>query len=108
MQYKINISDEAKIDIIKATEWYDNKQFGLGERLIKRIDEAILQIIYQPFAYVKIFLSFRKISTKQFSYFIYYYINTEKNLIDIIAILHTKRNPMIWKKRVTKIDMFHK
>ena len=43
MQYKINISDEAKIDV-----------------------------------------------------------NSEKNLIDIIAILHTRRNPKIWKKRVKK------
>ena len=102
MQYKINISAGAKIDIIEAQKWYDNKEFGFGAKLIQRIDEAILQITYQPFGYRKIFLSFRKKTTKQFSYSIYYYVNTDRKIIDIIAVLHTRRSPALWKQRVKK------
>ena len=102
MQYKINIQPDAKTDIAGAAEWYDEQRFGLGMELMQRIDEALKQILHQPFGYKKVFMDFRKILTKKFPFFIYYYIDTEKKKIEIVAVIHTSRNPLIWKKRIQK------
>ncbi|RLD67104.1 MAG: hypothetical protein DRI95_05390 [Bacteroidetes bacterium] len=70
--------------------------------LILRIDDGINQILLQPEGFQKVFMDFRKISTKQFPYCIYYYVDSNNKKIDIAAVMHTSRNPSLWKKRLKK------
>ena len=102
MHYRINIQPDAKNDIIKASDWYDSKHFGLGPELIQKVDEAIKQVLLQLLGYQKVFLNFRKVLIKQFSYCIYYHIDSKSEKIDIVAVIHTSRSPEVWKKRIRK------
>ena len=100
MNYVLVIIEEAITELDDAFVWYETKSLGLGEKFIENIEKG--------FNFVKNNL---KASEKQsnvvyrhvvnkFPYGIYYLIDKEKKQIKVIAILHFKRNPSIWKKRL--------
>ncbi len=48
--------------------------------------------------YHKVLADLRRAFCKKFPYAIYY--KTEKSIITIIAVLHQRRNPIEWEKRI--------
>ncbi len=48
--YKIEISDDAEKDISTSTEYYEDKQKGLGRRFFNLILEAFELIIKNPYS----------------------------------------------------------
>jgi len=90
MKYKIIVQPDAKNDIFEAAEWYDKQRFELGLELILRINEVFEPISLQPLGFQKVFMNFRKIITKQFSYNIYYLAYPFKSHFNQKKILNTQ------------------
>lgn len=88
---------KAEEDIRKAYEWYEEKRTNLGVEFISEVETVFDTIKENPKKNVVIFKTVRRALCKRFPYSIYF-IDSKSNII-IVAVLHQKRNPEIWKRR---------
>ena len=51
MTYKIKISEEAKLDLEDAYQWYESQINQLGAEFIRVVDKNLASIQKNPFAY---------------------------------------------------------
>ena len=100
MKYSISILSEAQIDIDTTVAWYELKQQGLGYLYFTVIDKSIQLIARHPFASQEIYKGLRRLVIKKFPYGIYYKIVPNKLEIQIIAIIHFRRNTKIIRRRL--------
>ncbi|HDY86961.1 MAG TPA: type II toxin-antitoxin system RelE/ParE family toxin [bacterium] len=99
MNYNVSISDDAENDLDESFIWYEIQRVGLGGLFFKSVNQSITIILKNPRAFQKVYKNIRKILTEKFPYCIYYYINENEKLIKIIAIIHSRRSPVVWKSR---------
>jgi toxin ParE1/3/4 len=92
MSFAIRISDEAISDIDESYIWYDFQQSSLGDDFANTIDNSfrILSLNAQSFPIVH--KNIRKYVLPRFPFNIYYRINVRYGVIEIIRILHHKRD----------------
>lgn len=95
--YHLIVKEEAKEEISDAYKWYEDKQIGLGERLLDELDDCFSSIKKNPKQFIKTHKEMRQAILKIFPFVIIYEI--EKELVIVYAIFHTSRNPEIWKNR---------
>lgn len=95
--YKLLINPFAELELDDAKEWYNLQQDNLGDRFVNKIDKIIIRINENPFQFPKEKKQIRKAVIKLYPYVIFFYVT--ENVINVFAIFHTSRNPMIWKKR---------
>lgn len=95
--YNLLINPFAELELEEAKDWYNLQQDDLGERFVKEIDKTIIRINENPFQFPKEMKKIRKAIVNDFPYSIFFYMTD--NLINVFAIFHSSRNPMIWKKR---------
>ena len=90
--YKLRIRILAKEDANEIFEYYDKIETSLGVSFLYALYSEFDAIILNPhmFQWVR-FL-------KKFPYGLHYRI-VEDKYIEILSVLHTSRNPEIWKKR---------
>ncbi|MFP9113104.1 type II toxin-antitoxin system RelE/ParE family toxin [Flavobacterium sp. RHBU_3] len=97
MPYKIQISVRAVADIREAENWYNEQLSGLGTRykiaVKSQINDLRDDALLYPVKYDDV--HYRKI--KGFPYLLHYRI--KQNVVDIIAVIHTSRNPDIWHEK---------
>lgn len=98
MKYKIILTEKAKFDIEETSEWYEKQKKGLSKKFLFFIKNYIQTINENPFLFAVIFQDIRKIKIKKFPYLIFYYIENNEIII-IIAVIHTSRSDVVWRKR---------
>ncbi|MBO6792670.1 MAG: type II toxin-antitoxin system RelE/ParE family toxin [Balneolaceae bacterium] len=99
MIYKIHVSSEAELDLQDSYNWYESKVEGLGEKFLSHIDRNFETIASNPFAYAVRFRSFVRAYVMPYSPYLILYIITEES-IKIIAVFHTRLNPIKLKDRL--------
>lgn len=87
----------AKQDIKEAALWYNTKQKGLGKRFSLQIRQKVDLLKQEPYAAAIRYDDVRTAVLDVFPYMVHYSIDEAKKLILISAILHTSRNPDLWK-----------
>ena len=92
MTYRIVLSTAALKELDDSYDWYEEKSFGLGPRFILAVNDALNRISLNPEAFPKKNDDYREILTKVFPYLIVYEIKYV-NIINVIHIFHTHRNP---------------
>lgn len=100
MEYTIILYYDAEQDIIEIVKWYDLKSVELSNRFISQLDEAINKISVLPYAFSYLYDDVRKIKLRKFPYLIFYKINDL--IVHVYGVIHTKRNPLTYKKRLRK------
>lgn len=101
--YKLLINPFAELELIQAKEDYNLQKEDLGERFVKEIDKTITRINKNPFQFPKEKKKIRKAVVSNFPFIIFFYV--VDNTINVFAVFHSSRNPMIWKKRFkNKLD----
>lgn len=100
MRYSVSILPEAEADIDNAYIWYESKQVDLGNLFFKIIAESVNYISNNPFICEEIYKGTRRFVIKKFPYGIYYRVNLEMKEIQIIGIIHFKRNARLIKRRL--------
>jgi plasmid stabilization system protein ParE len=89
---------EAKVDVVSARDWYNGQRPGLGDEFVATVDELISQIEQTPELYAVVVRDVRRVKVRRFPYVAYYRIL--ENRIEILAVLHGRRNPKIWRGRI--------
>ena len=97
--FRVVILPLAKKDILEAAKWYQTKQPGLGKRFTLEVRNKVSFIERNPMACSKKYDNVRTAVLNTFPFLVHYTIDEAKNVIIISAVLHTSRNPKIWKYR---------
>lgn len=92
------IRPEAEADLADAYTWYDRQRTGLGIDLIREVDRKLDDLQSLPESFPIVYRDVRRALTKRFPYGIYFVVDDTR--IVVIAILHAKRNPKTWQRRI--------
>lgn len=87
----------ADADIEAAFEWYESEQSGLGLEFLDEVRAAYARILDGPFKYQELRSGIRRALTRRFPYGIYF--SVEDDLIVVIAVLDSARDPVEWQLR---------
>jgi plasmid stabilization system protein ParE len=97
--YKSVILPLAKEDIREAALWYNKQQIGLGKRFTAEVREKVHFIRQNPKASNIRYKNVRTTVLNFFPFMIHFTIDEKNKTVIISAVLHTSRNPELWKKR---------
>lgn len=97
--YKSAILPLAKEDIQEAALWYNKQQNGLGKRFTAEVREKVHFIIQNPKASNIRYKNVRTTVLNIFPFMIHFTIDEKNKTVIISAVLHTSRDPELWKKR---------
>lgn len=100
--YESIILPLAKEDIRDAALWYEEKQTGLGKRFTQQVREKSSFIKENPKACNVRYDNVRTAVLNVFPFMLHYVIDENNKTVVISAVLHTSRNPDLWKKRQSK------
>ena len=98
MDYNLIIRPEARVDLLDTFQWYQEQREGLGFDFKLCIDEVISTIQKNPLIHKPLFQNVRRAVTKRFPFGVFYIF--DNNTIVILAVIHARRDPMNWKKRI--------
>lgn len=96
--YKSIVLYQAKEDIRKAAEWYNERQIGLGKRFISEVRNKVYYVRQNPKISGVRFNNVRTAILSDFPFMIHYTIDENIKAILIVAVLHTSRDPGLWNR----------
>lgn len=90
-------TSEAQADVEEAFAWYEAQRPGLGETFRRALDLAVESIEAHPEAYAILHRQTRRVLLPRFPYGLYYRV-LGQNIV-VVACLHGKRHPRLWRSR---------
>jgi toxin ParE1/3/4 len=84
-------------DLRDAVDFYNSKRPGLGERFYLNFEAKIESIQGNPMQYAIRHENVRCAKINRFPFMIHFTDLTDR--IVVVGIIHTSRNPQLWKKR---------
>jgi plasmid stabilization system protein ParE len=97
--FKSIILPLAKEDIREAAKWYNKQQEGLGKRFTAEIREKVHFMRSNPKASNVPYDGVRTVVLNVFPFMVHYTVDERNKTIIVSAVLHTSRNPELWKNR---------
>ena len=97
MALRIIVKPLAELDLELAVKWYLLENEKLAEEFLFEFRNAVRIVSVTPLGFQRRYKSVRAFAMKKFPYNVYYIL--DKNTFFVIAIIHQKRNPKLWKKR---------
>ncbi len=97
--YKSVILPLAKEDIRETAQWYSKQQKGLGKRFTAEVREKVYFIRQNPKTSNVRYKNVRTAVLNVFPFMIHYTVDEKSTTVIILAVLHTSRNPELWKNR---------
>jgi plasmid stabilization system protein ParE len=88
---------QAQEELEQAIEFYKEQQAGLDKRFLEAVDDAINRVRRNPVLYRKINENARKCRLLHFPYAIIFRVASQR--IEIIAVMHLRKEPNYWKSR---------
>ena len=93
----VKFHPQAEAEFIAAAKYYESQQKNLGVRFISSVEAGVARITSNPHLFPVIGQDVRQCLTRTFPFGIVF--RDTKEQIEIIAIMHLKREPGYWKKR---------
>jgi toxin ParE1/3/4 len=88
---------QAKLDLVEARRWYEERRPGLGESFVDAVDAVLAVVLDHPNLHPRVSERVRRASVGRFPYGIFYTVNGDT--VRVIAVLHNARDPERWKGR---------
>ena len=89
----------ARKEFDEAADWYEEQRPGLRSEFVYAVDAALAKAFGSPFSFPIVQGSkIRRALVGRFPYAVFFGIDGDK--IIVYAVLHTSRNPMIWRGRI--------
>jgi plasmid stabilization system protein ParE len=73
-------------------------QTGLRDEFLDELSSALSRVIKDPFQFPKIKNQIRRALLRRFPYSVYFDVTGET--LELIAVLHQRRHPRTWEKRL--------
>jgi plasmid stabilization system protein ParE len=98
MRRKFVLPPQAENDIATAAQWYEEQRSGLSLEFRSALDQAFLAIESNPALHATIYRELRRALLHRFPYAVFY--AERANEIIVVAVLHTSRDPRLWRARL--------
>jgi toxin ParE1/3/4 len=99
MIWSVVLRAEAYDDLESAVSWYEQKSRGLGDRFTDAVRKLKMRIAGNPYFYGEAGKKVRAGKLDKFPYVVYYLLETDR--VVIIGILHGRRSPRVWQRRIS-------
>jgi plasmid stabilization system protein ParE len=96
MSLPVVLSHEAEREFDAAADWYE-QQAGLGTEFVTNVRDVLSRIGQMPEMHAVIYRKVRRAKVRRFPYNIFY--RAQPDRVEVIAVLHSHRNPSVWKNR---------
>jgi plasmid stabilization system protein ParE len=93
MTYRTTFLSKARQEFIEASDWYEKRQTGLGDRFRQKVYDCIRSLEENPEKFREVKKSYRQADVAIFPYILIYRIHKRKKEIAIVSVFHTRRNP---------------
>jgi plasmid stabilization system protein ParE len=87
----------ARLDVIEARDWYEQRSAGLGDALILEIDHQVDRIADNPMAFPVMLADMRRARLRRFPYALFFRV-VEADCF-VFACFHASRDPTRWGER---------
>jgi plasmid stabilization system protein ParE len=94
--------EAADEELHKAKQYYELQRPGLGLEFVEAFEEAMERVVAFPEAWGLIADKVRCCIFKRFEYGVIYVVRDET--IFVLAVMHLKRRPGYWKRRLREIE----
>jgi plasmid stabilization system protein ParE len=91
------LTPAAELDLASAIEWYESKHIDLSYDFRLALDATLSLITRHPDAYAVVAPGMRRALLRRFPHAVYY--RRHEALIEVVAILHPRRSPLVWQAR---------
>jgi toxin ParE1/3/4 len=91
----------AERELIAAARFYETRASGLGANFIRQIECTLADVVVHPNAgslFMGMGTTIRRRLMQRFPFGVVYEVETEN--ISVIAIMHLRRRPGYWKRRL--------
>ena len=95
---RVSLDPAARADLRKAKRYYERQRPGLGEEFLDAAWNRIQHLVRHPYTAPVIEYDVRRAGEDRFHYNLYYYV--EEDELVIIAVIHQRRHPDTWKRRI--------
>lgn len=96
-EFEFLITEPAEIEIFDAIEWYKKIDERLAKRFVFELYDYFDLIKKKPNSFRVRYKKLRLANLPIFPYQIIYRLKS--NSIEVIAVIHAKRNPKHWKRK---------
>jgi plasmid stabilization system protein ParE len=102
MAYKVVVGKSAHTDIKNVLDWYAGESPVALEKFVQGFYRCLDDLSERPesFGLVRQRTRFRRVKIKRFPYLIVFRVDEMRSRVFIAALIHEKRNPDIWVKRL--------
>ncbi len=87
----------AETELLKQAAWYEDRQFGLGDRMMAAVEEALALALHFPKGGRPSAANTRVVKVRRFPLLVVYRWNDP--WLDIVAVAHERQRPTYWAKR---------
>lgn len=94
---RVIVRDEARVDLLDAKRWYEERRTGLGDEFVDAVDSAIAAAKQRPLSFRIVRGEVRRTLLRRFPYGVYFTVSSKA--ITIIAVFHARRDPKRWQDR---------
>ena len=88
---------EARLDILEARAWYEERAEGLGSEFARAVDGAASGILRFPKAFPTVHGQVRKAVLRRFPYSLLFLIDGDE--LVVLGCFHHRRDPRTWTDR---------
>jgi len=95
---QIVFRQQARGELDEAGDWYEEERIGLGLEFFAEIEHLLQRVTGNPEQFPVLYRGTRKAVARRFPYCVYF---RERNqIIVVVAVFHSARNPLAWQSRV--------
>ncbi len=92
--FDVELLPQAEHELAEAFDWYEEQLAGLGNKFYKELDHYFTAISKNPHHYpIKYKGDLHVVVLNKFPYLIIYWVDKINNLIIVVSIFHTSREP---------------
>lgn len=90
---ELRFRPEARLDILEARKWYEDRGVGLGIEFVRAVDTMTSSIQRFPTGFPQVHGLVRKAVLRRFPYALLYTFDSEEGRITVLACFHHRRDP---------------
>jgi plasmid stabilization system protein ParE len=96
---RLILRPSAEEDIYSTRDWYEAEEPGLGARFVAELGNSLRRIQALPLQFPDVGRGVRRALLRRFPYAVYFILPDERRAV-VLAVLHQRRHPGAWKKRL--------
>jgi len=91
---------EAAEELLEACTYYSEISNELAHAFYTRFEEGVEKILAGPRTWPQVEDGVHRFLMQRFPYGIYYMLVDEENVVFVVAVMHTSRQPGYWRYRL--------